>query len=112
MQGHTLTLFLFFTTADSEKLVRAGIQFKVLYVCMHIQRLSANRYSKHTLMALHILREAVGGDKHGALSISHTHTLSRSLEELEVEKFVSTVCFYLLINFIFSLTPQILEYCF
>lgn len=44
----------------------------------YTQRLSSNRYSKHTLMALHILREAVGGDKHGALSISHTHTISLS----------------------------------
>ncbi len=67
---------------------------------------------------MHILREAVGGDKHGALSISrththtHTHTHSHSLEELEVEKFVSTVRFYLLIDLIFSLTSQILEYCF
>lgn len=59
-------------------------------------------------MALHKLREAVGGDKHGALSILRTQSLS--LEELEVGKFVSTVYFYLLISY-FSLTPQILEYC-
>lgn len=81
-------------------------------VCMHIQRLSANRYRKHTLMALHILREAVGGDKHGALSILHTLSLylPLSLEELEAGKFVSTVCLYLLISYFF-LSPQILEYC-
>lgn len=45
-----------------------------------------------------------------ALCLYCTHTLSLSLEELEVGKFVSTVYFYLLISY-FSLTPQILEYC-
>jgi len=65
-------------------------------VCMHIQRLSANRYSKHTLMALHILREAVGGDKQWCF-VYIAHILSLSLEKLEAGKFVSTIP----INFIF-----------
>lgn len=70
-------------------------------VCMHIQRLSANRYRKHTLMALHILREAVGGDKHGALSILHTLSLSLSLSGGVGGRKVCFYCLLIPINFIF-----------
>jgi len=78
-------------------------------VCMHIQRLSANRYSKHTLMALHILREAVGGDKQWCF-VYIAHILSLSLWRSWRQE--SLFLLYILISYFFPDSSNLLNIAF